>query len=117
MATARRRCRSIRWPLSVGVKRDEDEIDEFDEDEGDDDAAHPVDPDVSAQDGRRAGRTELHAAKGEGNEGDDYERIEDDRRQDSALLVVQMQDVQPFDLWVRDDEERRDDGKVLRHVV
>src|ERR1700678_2959995 len=99
-ATDWRRWTSISWPLSVGVKGDEDEIDELDEDEGDDDPAHSVDEHVAAQDGGRSGRSESHAAQGQRYQRHDHEGIEDDGGEHGALWAVQMQDVERLDLRI-----------------
>ena len=76
--TARRMWTSISGTPSVGVQRDEDEIDELDEDERDDDPAHSVDPDIPPQDGRRAGGPELHPT----------ERQRDERHNERALKMT-----------------------------
>src|ERR1700722_1314862 len=92
--TERRRWASIRLSPSIGVEGHEDEVDELDEDEGHDDPAHPVDKDVAAQDGRGRGGPELDPAQGQGDEGHDDQRVEDDGRQDGALGAVQLHDVE-----------------------
>src|SRR5580704_615328 len=94
MSTERRRWAMIIWRPSVGVEGYEDEIDELDEDEGDDDAAHPVDPYVAAQDGRRRRRAEPHPAQRQGNQRHDDQGVEDHRREDRALRAVELHDVE-----------------------
>src|SRR5215470_17836524 len=72
------------WVASGEVQRRDEDVDRLDPDEGDDDAADTVDQEISPQDRRRADGTELHAAERERDQGDDDQRVEDDRRQDRA---------------------------------
>ena len=63
----------------------DDEINCLDSHERNKDAAYSVDPQVAAEQCRRANRPILDAFQGERNECDDDQRIEDNRRQDRAL--------------------------------
>src|ERR1700733_8272331 len=108
---------SISGTPSVGMQRDEDQVDELDEDERDDDAAYAVDPDVPAQDGRGAGRAESHAAQRQRDQGHDHQRVEDDGRQHSALGTMEFHDVERVELRVGSDEQGGNDGEVLGYVV
>ena len=65
----------------------------------------------------RADRPVGDAAQGERDQRHDDQRVEDHRRQDGALRRRQPHDVERAELGQRGDEQRRDDGEVLRHVV
>jgi hypothetical protein len=67
------------------MEDDEEHVDDLDADEGRDDAAEAVDDEVVAEQARGADRPVLDAAEGERNQGDDDERVEDDRAQRIAL--------------------------------
>ena len=56
----------------------DDDVDDFDADERNDDAAQAVDEQVALQNGQRADRLELHAAQRQRNQRDDDERVEND---------------------------------------
>src|SRR5580698_1633428 len=101
----------------VGVQRHDDEVDQLDEDKGGDDPTDAVNEDVAAQDGLRTRWPPLDTAEGERNQGDDDQRVEDDRREHSALRTVELHDVQGLELRVDHHEQRRNDGEVLGHVV
>src|SRR6202050_2107773 len=113
----RRMWTSIKGSPSVGVQRDEDQVDELDEDERDDDAAHAVDPHVPPQDGGRARGTELDAPQCQRDQRHDDERVEDDGREHGTLWAMQLHDVQRVELRVGGDEQGRATGEVLSHVV
>ena len=66
----------------------DDEVDEFDPDEGGDQPSQSVDEQVAAEDRRRTHRLELHASQGQRDEQDDDDRVEDDRGQDGRVGVV-----------------------------
>ena len=63
----------------------DDEVDRLDADERHDDAAEAVDQEVAPQQRRRADRPVAHAPQRQRDQGDDDQRVEDDRRQDGAL--------------------------------
>src|SRR5262249_881415 len=94
-----------------------DEVDELDSDERDDQTADAVDPQVPAQHRRGRRWPVPNAPQGERYQGDDDQRVEDDRRGDRGLGAVQVHDVQL--LQPREDarEHRWDDREVLRYVV
>src|ERR1700690_4039439 len=122
MTTERRRWTSISDLLLIRVQGDQNQVDEFDEDERHDHATDAVDPHVAAQDRRRTGRAELDAAKRQGNQSDDDQRIEDDGGEYGALGAVEVHDVQGLQ-WsivpehVRAGKECRNDGEVFGDVI
>ena len=62
----------------------DDEIDEFDPDEWNDDAAETVDEQIALEDGERAHRFVSDAAQRQRNQRDDDKRVENDGAQDRA---------------------------------
>src|ERR1700722_20932981 len=84
---------SCRRNMSMHPQSDEQQIDELYADERGDHAAHAVDQEVSPQDGGRAHRLELDAAQRQRDEYDDDDGVEDDRRQDGRMGIVQSHDV------------------------
>jgi hypothetical protein len=60
----------------------DDEVDRFDADERQDEAAQPVNQEIAPQQRRGADRPVGDAPQSQGNQGDDDERVEDDRRED-----------------------------------
>src|SRR5438270_13567300 len=64
------------------VQGNNDEVDRLDTDEGNGDAAEPVDQQVAPEQRTGADRTIGDAFQRERNQPDDDQRIEDDRRQD-----------------------------------
>ena len=86
--------------MSLGeVKRSDDDIDQFDADERNDDAAEAVDQQVALQNGERAHRFVSDAAQRQRNQCDDNERVKNDGAEDRAGGCAQVHDV-----------ERRDGG-------
>ena len=65
----------------------------------------------------RARRLDAHAAQCERDQHDDDQRVEHDGREDRALRALQLHEVEHAQLRVDHGEQRRQDGKVLRHVV
>src|ERR1700733_8472127 len=101
-ATERRRlASSISRAPSVGVEGDQDEVDEFDEYEGDDDAADSVDPAIAPENRCGRGGAEFHTTQGERDECHDHERIEYDGGEDGTLGAVELHDVQRVQLRIR----------------
>ena len=101
------------------VQGGHEHVDGLDADERDNDAADTVDEQVTLEDFCRTQGAELHSAQGQRNERNDDQRIEDDRAEDRA--VRRGRDLHrcstESDLREGDDEHRRDDREVLRHVV
>ena len=97
-----------------GVDR---EVDGLDADKRNDDAADAVDQQVAAQQRASPDRTVGDALQRQRDEGDDDERVEDDRRQNRALRGREVHNVERLQLRVEGEEDRRDDGEVFRHVV
>ena len=96
---------------------DDREIDELDADEGHQDAAEAVDEEIAGE--HRAGflGAVLDAAQGERDQRDDDQRVEDDRREDRALRRVEAHYIEHAEFRNGRDEQRRDDGEILRDVV
>ena len=62
----------------------DEEVDQLDADKRDEDAADAVDEEIAAEHGRGADRPVGDAPQRQRDEGDDDERVEDDRAQDRA---------------------------------
>src|ERR1700679_3717623 len=92
------------------MKEDEELVDELDPHERDEDAAEPIDEEVPAKEQRRSDRSVLNAAERERDEEDDYDRIEDDGRENRAVGGREVHHVEPREGGVRRDERGRDDG-------
>ena len=60
------------------------DIDRLDADEGQDQAAQAIDEEIAPEQRRRADRPISDALQRQGNEGDDDERVEDDRGQEQT---------------------------------
>src|ERR1700677_962072 len=83
------------WVISSGEMQGRDqEVDSLDADKRNNHAAKAVDQKVAAQQRCGSDRTIPHALKRQRNQGDDDERIKDDRRKDGALWSRQPHDVQ-----------------------
>ena len=63
------------------------EVDRLDADERDDHAAAAIDPEIAPQQRAGADRAIAHAFQRQRNERDDDQRVEDDRRENGALLA------------------------------
>src|SRR6202034_3408527 len=98
---------------SVPVDRREEHVDQLDEDERGDDPADAVDEDIAPEDGGGTGGSPLDPAQRQRDEGNDDERIENDRREHGGRLVVQFQDIERLELRVGRHEHDRDDGEIL----
>ena len=66
------------------VKGGDDDVDRLDADEGQDQAAQAIDEEIAPEQRRRADRPISDALQRQGNEGDDDERVEDDRGQEQT---------------------------------
>src|SRR5581483_2640565 len=106
-----------RRSMSVHPQGDEDDVDELDADERGDDAAQAVDQQVAAQDGGRPHGPELDALQSQGDERHDDQGVEDDRREDGGVGVVELHDVEGRQRREHALEHGRDDGEVLGHIV
>src|SRR5215471_19460332 len=71
-----------------------DEVDGLDPNEGDDQPADTVDPQITAEQRGGRGGPVAHAAQRQRDQRDDDQRVEDDRRGDRRLRAVQVQDVE-----------------------
>src|SRR3974390_51940 len=80
-------------PRSGEVQCADKQVDRLDTDERNDDSAYTVDQQVAPQQRGGADRTIADAAQRQRNEGNDDQRIEDDRGQDRALRGRQAHDV------------------------
>ena len=85
--------------------------------EGRDHPADAVDQHRPAEQRRGPQRAVPHPPQRQGDEQDDDEGVEDDRRQDGARGRGQAHDVQGGHLRVGAQEQGRQDGEVLGHVV
>ena len=66
------------------MKRRDDEVDEFDADERNDNAAEAIDEQVALQDGERAHWLVCNATQGQRDQRDDDERVKNDGAQNGA---------------------------------
>src|SRR5271166_7040420 len=89
------------------------EVDGLDADERNDHAADAVNPKITPKQLSGADRTIADAFERQRNQGDNDQRVEDDRRQDGALRGRQVHDVERLQLRVEGDEHRRDNGEIL----
>src|SRR5687768_4324192 len=85
-----------RRPLSMSrqSEKNEHDINELDTDERHHEPAESVDPEISAENRGRPGRPIPDAAKGERNERDDDQRIENHAREYGRLRRMQSHDVE-----------------------
>jgi len=94
----------------------DEEVDGFDSDEGDDDAAEAVYEGITAQDVGGAGGPVSDSFEGEGDEQDDDDGVEDDGAKDRALCAVKLHDVHGVEDRQR-GEHSRDNREVFGDVV
>ena len=89
------------------------QVDSFDPDERRDDAAESIDEQIPAQQRGRAHRPVGDAPQRKRDQGDDDQRIEDDRRENRALRTRQVHDIQRVQPTVtagRDRQRRTSPG-------
>src|SRR3979490_82930 len=89
---------------SSQASRANHKVDELDANEGTDDPAGAIDKKIAPQNACRADRPIGHAAQCQGNERDDDQSVEDDRRKNRALRRREVHDVQALKLWIEGDE-------------
>ena len=95
----------------------DDEVDEFDTDEGCDEPTDAVDEEVATEDLRCSGGDEPDAAQREWNEADDDQSVEHDCRSDCRTWRVQLHHIESVEFGEDSREHRRDDREVLGDVV
>src|ERR1700738_1525170 len=78
--------------------RGDGHVDQLDADEGHNNATEDVDEQIAHQQRGGAGGAVLHAPEGKRDQRDDDQRVEYDRRQDSALRRLQVHEVQRLEL-------------------
>ncbi|MPL86091.1 hypothetical protein SDC9_32067 [bioreactor metagenome] len=99
------------------AKGGDGDVDRLDPEEGHDQPAQPVDRQVAPQQRCGARGLVFHPAQRERDQRDDDQRVEDHRRQKGALRRGEPHDVQNAQPRKGGDEDRRQDGEVLRHVI
>ena len=99
------------------MKCGDDEIDEFDPNEWNNDAAETVDEQVALEDGERAHRFVSDAAQRQRNQRDDDKRVENHGAQDRARRAVQMHDVERGDRGECRHQHGRDNGEIFGDII
>ena len=102
---------------SSEVKRGDDNVDRFDADEGQNEAADAIDKQISSEKRCRPHRPVGDSFQGERDQRNDDQRIEDDGRQNRRLRRRQSHHVQCAEFRISSDEQRRQDRKIFRDIV
>src|SRR3984893_798239 len=95
-------CLSSSRLSSSKVNRADDEVDELDANERNDDPAEPIDEKITPQNACRPDGPVSHPAKRQGDQRDDDQRVENNRRQNSALRRREMHDIEALQLGIED---------------
>src|SRR5437899_12163536 len=99
------------------MKPSDDQVDQLNVDEWRDDSTQSIDQQVAPQQRVSANSPIAHSPKSQGNQNDDDYGVEYDSRKHSRLRSLQSHDVEHIELRKRARKHRRDDRKILRHVV
>src|SRR5437879_13095677 len=99
------------------MKPSDEQIDQLNADEWRDDSTQSIDQQVSPPQRLSANGPIAHSPKSQGNQNDDDYGVEYDSRKHSRLRSLQSHDVEHIELRKRARKHRRDDRKILRHVV